>query len=342
MLSMYPIAGAPLSGAPLGSNNVTGAASLSLTVSGTIQATSRSVTGTVSVGVTASGAISTPVVITGAASVGVTASGTLITPNQIAGNVGVSVTAGGVLKSDNLLSGTARIGVTASGVIVSPAAFTGTVGIGVTASGTMSAQIALSGSVSIPLTASGTLSVPVKIAGSVGISLAVSGTIVPYQAIADAIAGAVTAWVVNTATGGHSTYSNFTFNSFFRLGNDDYGCSDTAGFVRLSGTTDNGTPISWKAKTGITTFNNVHRKYVHDARVIMRADGDVALREIIDEETDISNALIPDDDRNGVHARRVKLPKGVRGTSWQFELSGTGTLADIKSLEVDPILSQRT
>lgn len=342
MLSMYPIAGAPLSGAPLGSNNVAGTAALSLTVSGSIQATPRAVTGTVSIGVTASGTISTPVIVMAVASVGVTASGILITPNQIIGQAGLSVAASGVLTSDNLLSGTANIGVTTSGVLASPAAFTGTVGIGVTASGAMSAQVVLAGTVSVPITATGTLTVPVKVTGSVGISLAVSGTIVPYQAIADAVAGAVTAWVVNTATGGHSTYSNFTFNSFFRLGNDYYGCSDTAGFVRLSGTTDNGTAISWKAKTGITTFDKPRRKYVHDARVTMRADGDVALREITDEEMDVSNALIPDDERNGIHARRVKLPRGVRGTSWQFELSGTGTLADIKSLEVDPILSQRT
>lgn len=341
MLSTYPITGAPLSGAPLGSSNVAGTSALSLVVSGVIQATSREITGTVSISINTSGAISTPAIIAAGVSVGVTAAGTLVIPNSVSGRAGLSVAAVGVLKSNNLLSGSASIGVTASGVLKSPAAFTGKVGIGVTAGGTMAARVTLSGSVSIPIIAAGALSVPVKVTGSVGISLAVSGTIVPYQAIADAAAGAVTAWVVNTATGGHSTYSNFTFNSFFRLGNDYYGCSD-AGFVKLSGTTDAGAPISWKAKTGVTTFNDIHKKYVHDARVTMRADGDIALREIVDEETDISNALMPDDDRNGIHARRVKLPRGAKGTAWQFELSGTGTLADIKSLEVNPILSKRT
>lgn len=285
--------------------------------------------------------VSIPWEIEGTVRIDLTVSGTASTPNTVTGVARISVAASGIVASNNMLSGTTRISLTATGSMSTPKVLIGAARIGITASGTMSAQIALSGTVSIPISASGTLSVPVKIAGSVGISLAVSGTIVPYQAIADAVAGAVTAWVVNTATGGHSTYDNFNFNSFFRLGNDYYGCSD-AGFVKLSGTTDNGTAISWKAKTGITTFSNVHRKYVHDARVTMRADGDVALREIVDEETDISNALIPDDDRNGVHARRVKLPKGVRGTAWQFELSGTGTMADIKLLEVDPILSQRT
>lgn len=340
MFSRYPIAGAPFSGESPGSLSITGSAEIALQVSGTLSGEIAMEGGAI-IGVIASGALSVESMISGLAAVGITASGSLTTLNTLAGTSLISITATGSLKSDNQLSGVAQIGVTAGGTLSAATALSGAVGIGVTASGAMVAQVALSGSVGVSVSAGGTISVPVSISGSVGILLSASGTILAQQVIAAAAAGAVTAWVVNLATGGHSTYSNFVFNSFFRLGADYYGCSD-AGFVKLSGSTDAGTSIPWATRTGITTFNDPRRKYVRNGRVTMRADGDVAIREIVDEELDISNALILEDCRTGIHARRVKLPRGAEGTAWQFEISGTSTVADIKSLEVESILSQRT
>jgi hypothetical protein len=177
--------------------------------------------------------------------------------------------------------------------------------------------------------------------GSVEFEMAVSGSISTELELAAAVSGAVTAWVVNLTTGGHSAYSNFTFNSFFRLGDDYYGCHDTLGICKLTGETDNGTAIEWEVVTPVTTFGKRNRKYVYDARVIMRANSDVNLKEIVDEQLSVDNLIAVDDGRNGIHARRIKLPKGVNGTAWQFELSGNGP-ADISSLDVEPLTSQRT
>lgn len=153
--------------------------------------------------------------------------------------------------------------------------------------------------------------------------------------------GEISAYIMNTTTAGHSVYSDYNFNSFFRLNGSYYGCNST-GIYRLDGATDNGTVINWRVKTPISDFGTYSLKFVHDARLIMRTDGDIELGYVVDEQTKRTDAISYSDERQGLHARRIKLPKGVKGTDWQFEVSGSGVTADIKELSITPLVSQRT
>jgi hypothetical protein len=211
---------------------------------------------------------------------------------------------------------------------------TGSALISLIASGSIKTSRTIHGQAIMRFVASGQITVPIAIAGNAIMSLSATGSIVSG---ADPL---VTAWLMNTATGGHAQYNNFNYNSFFRIGADYYGCNDN-GIYKLFGAMDVTTPISWDALSGVTNFGINTRKYVHNARMNVRAAGDVTLREIVDEQKSVSNAIAPSDDKNGVHAKRVKLPKGVHGTNWQFGLSGTDP-ATIRNFEVEPLATSRT
>ena len=188
----------------------------------------------------------------------------------------------------------------------------------------------------LTLQAGSQISVPVTIATTALLNLTAESSIV-----AVALADAVAAYIVNTTTGGHASYTNYGFNSFFELGGSYYGCSDT-GVIKLDGTADGTTPISWEVTTPITDLGASTRKYVPDARLVIRSNGELFVAEIVDEQTVRSNITILSDDAPGVHTRRIKLPRGLTGTNWQFKVYGSGNETTIKSLEVTPVYSGRS
>lgn len=298
----------------------------------------------VGIGLSASGSLSMSKVLIGSADIRLSVSGSLSTPNLLSGSAGIRFDVSGRFAKGALVTGVSGISLGISGTISVPNRLTATAGIGLSVSGGLSVPVRLVGSISVSLDAGASLTIPLMISGSAALSLDATGTLRVSEDIlgdvGEVVADAVTAWVMNTATGGHAEYTNYPFNSFFKHGSDHYGCN-SEGIYKLTGKTDAGQQIKWSVKTGITTFGMRNRKYVPDARLIMRADGDVSLRTIIDEQIDHSNMLSPHNDRNGQHARRIKMPKGLRGTSWQFEVSGEEP-ADIAGLEVEPLVSVRT
>lgn len=270
------------------------------------------------------------------------AGGALAVTTLASGGGLLSINGGGSLSSPNPISGGLLVSLEGGGNLSSPNGVAGNVLVSLSAGGNMAVVSSLYGGASITISGGGSVSIPGLFTGHALLSIEGGGTlqliqVSPPQPVTDD----VVTWSLNTATGGHSTYTNYGFNSFVRIGNDYYGFSG-AGIFRLDGETDDGTRIDWQVKTGISTFGTFKLKYIHDARVTMRADGDIAMREIVDEQTDRSQAIIYSDERYGIHARRVKLPKGIKGTSWQFEVYGEKTNADIKELSVEPLASQRT
>lgn len=318
---------------------VTGVVGISYDITGTL-AVSNHITGVASVRLGSAG----DNLLSCTAGVGLSASGSMSLSKMLSGSAGIKLDASGRFTKGAVVTGIAGISLGLSGSISVPNRLTATAGIGLSVSGSLAAPVSLTGAVGISLAAGGSLTIPLVVTGSVGITLDAGGTLwVSGDIIGDVgevVADAVTAWLMNTATGGHAEYTNYPFNSFFKHGSDYYGCN-SEGIYKLAGDTDAGQRVKWAVKTGITTFGVRNRKYVPNARLIMRANGDVSLRTIIDEQTDRSNLLAPCDDRNGLHARRIKLAKGLRGTSWQFEVSGEEA-ADIASFEVEPLESART
>lgn len=182
---------------------------------------------------------------------------------------------------------------------------------------------------------SGAITVPVSIAAAAGVSLLVSGHIAPIFSIGD---GTVVA-VLNTYTGGAAEYTDYRFNSFFRLGAFYYGCTST-GVVLLDGATPSG--MYWEVVTPTTDFGSQAVKYVPGGVITLRTDGEIVLAELVDEQTERTNMRVPCDGRAGLHSRRVLMPKGVHGSAWRFAWSGLGVGADIKEFSVDPLYSKRT
>lgn len=122
-------------------------------------------------------------------------------------------------------------------------------------------------------------------------------------------------WCINLAHGGHSRYTG-----------------DISGV----------TPVSAYAITGSSQLGSDRTKYVHDAFVHLRCDGDMELTTTTDEQKQPDPYTICSDDREGMHRRRVKLSKGIKGTNWQVKIANVaGTSFTLKTVELKPVASQR-
>ena len=338
MISFYPISTASFSEGVSEWRSLTGTAEITLSVTGEVMVEIRELTGSAPIELDAIGAVSSPNGLVASAQLSVAASGSIKSPNTLRAEVGVRLAATGSLTSPNRLTGAAELSLTVSSTMMSPHAISGLAEISLGVDGTIAANLLLSGSAELELLAGGTVTIPVVLTGAAQIGLSAEGTLLAAQQfVEEVVAGVISAYVVNTNTAGHSVYDNYNFNSFFRLGSTYYGCSSD-GLFSIGATLD----VPWEVKTGLTTFNEVKRKFVHDTRLTMRTNAEVEVTEIVDEQIERSNAIVTEDDLNGFHARRCKLPKGIHGTSWQFKISGASGAVDIKQFEVDQLVSVRT
>ena len=130
---------------------------------------------------------------------------------------------------------------------------------------------------------------------------------------ADPVDEETTAWCINLTTGGHSRY----------VGALDGSLTDVVGQV----------------VTAVTQMGVDRAKHVHDLYIHGRLTADLTVTTITDEQTRHSYT-IQEDSNSGLHQQRLKLARGVRGTDWQFSVSGAGF--SLKSIEVPPVASART
>ena len=79
-------------------------------------------------------------------------------------------------------------------------------------------------------------------------------------------------------------------------------------------------------------------KHVHDLYIHGRLTADLTVTSIVDEQTRHSYT-IHEDGNSGLHQQRLKLARGVRGTDWQFSVSGAGF--SLKAIGVPPVVSRR-
>ncbi len=128
----------------------------------------------------------------------------------------------------------------------------------------------------------------------------------------DPVSDDTTAWCVNLATGGHSRYTG-----------------------PLDGTLS---PIQGRVVTPVSQLGSDRAKHVPDLYVHGRLDSDLTVATVTDEQAERSYTL-HEDGRQGLHRRRLKLARGVRGTNWQFIVSGERFT--LSSIEVLPAVSQR-
>lgn len=128
--------------------------------------------------------------------------------------------------------------------------------------------------------------------------------------------------VMNTHTTAVTTFENFPFNSFAKIGDKYYGAGPSGLYEIDSGTTDAGAAIPWRMLTGQLDFGSAMQKRLSDFYIAMRSDGDVDLTVAVDEQEPYGYNLQATD-IDHLKQRKVLLGKGLRGRYWQFGLSGT-------------------
>ena len=148
--------------------------------------------------------------------------------------------------------------------------------------------------------------------------------------------------VLNANTGTHSRYTNTVFESLFMYAGVCYGAK-AAGIYSLTGATDDGTLINAYITTPAPDFGSRKRKTALIIYLQGRCSGEM-LVNVYSNEGDASEDLtIEFDDDAGMHRRRTKGPKGIKGTNLQFKVSNVDGLDfTISSLEATLLELQRT
>jgi len=146
-------------------------------------------------------------------------------------------------------------------------------------------------------------------------------------------------WVFNTITTAHSRYTNYDFDSYFSLGTKSYGLGTDGAIYEFGYNADldggvNEVPIEASIILPISSFGEQQAKVCSDAFVFARADGDLEVSVVLDEEQEREGFVVLHDDRKGVHRKRVKIPKGLHSNVWQFKIKNTsGCAFSINSFE---------
>lgn len=149
-------------------------------------------------------------------------------------------------------------------------------------------------------------------------------------------AGGFTTWAVNTRSGATTEYSNYSFNSFAKLGNK-YLAASTDGLYELNGDTDDGTDIVAAIRSGLMQLGNSKFTAFKDAYIGMRGDGNFVLRMVTGSGQTYNYNVIA----SSMRSTKVPLGKGLRARYFAFELISSGQDFDLDSVEFLPLVSHR-
>lgn len=152
------------------------------------------------------------------------------------------------------------------------------------------------------------------------------------------------AWVVNTATRAVSTYANYPFNAFAKIGDAWFGSADDGIYV-LDGDDDAGTPIPAEIRTGLTHLGTGKLKRLPTAYIGYRTDGEVVLKVVVtgeDGEKDEHWYRLEARPAPTTRATHVKLGRGLKSVYWQFALANVdGADLALDELALVPMLLDR-
>lgn len=150
--------------------------------------------------------------------------------------------------------------------------------------------------------------------------------------------------VVGTHTNVVTTYEQYPFNSFFELGGLYYGAGPDGLCQIDTGDTDLGNFISAGIGTGLMNMGESHQKHIAAAYMTLRTAGDLTMTITVDEGADEPPVELTMTAQQFVDfiQRRIIIPKGLRGKSWQFELNNVdGCDFDFGQLGLTVALSTR-
>jgi len=259
-------------------------------------------------------------VVTGSATVNLTATGTVLsTDRYVTGSVEIITTVAMDVASVNAIAGDVPIGLSCTGSYTAVNSVSSGAAVSLLATGSITTVLRVDGSIDIVLTGTGAITSPPTLDGIVELTLNALGYMTNDVQLAST---QQTTFGVNTATGGHFVYTNYNFNGLMKIGSDYYATS-TDGLFKITGTKDLTSIIQWKVTGPLSELGTTNLKALSDMYVHCRATGDITVNLNTDEVKQRDSYLIGQDDSTGLHRRRVKTHKGLRGTHWQVAVEGT-------------------
>jgi len=140
-----------------------------------------------------------------------------------------------------------------------------------------------------------------------------AGTIPAITFMGTGTGGTYTCVVINLLNGAVTTYTNFSFDSFVKVGDAIYGVN-SAGIYLLGGDTDITTDISASFQTFLTDYGMNNDKNLADCVIGLRSDGQVTVESIYSDATGRSAIIASTSDI--MTDKRVSL--GRKGTASRF------------------------
>ena len=157
--------------------------------------------------------------------------------------------------------------------------------------------------------------------------------------------GEYVAWVLNTEGKGVSTYQNYPFNSFMKLGGKYYGAMSD-GLYLLEGEDDAGTDIAARIRLGVTDMNTRKLKRVPEAYIGYKSDGNLLLRVIVTDDHSGDKValeyLMRPRPAVALRESRFEPGRGVNVVDWDFEIENiNGADFDLAEVEFHPLITTR-
>lgn len=148
--------------------------------------------------------------------------------------------------------------------------------------------------------------------------------------------GGITTWAMNTQTAAVTEYSGYDFNSFAKVGAHYVGAS-SSGIYTLDGSTDAGTSIIARIKSGFAQFSGSKFTSFKAAYLGVRGEGNFILRVVDGEGKSYDYAV----STRNTRSTKVHMGKGLRARYFSFELISTGQDFDLDTVEFVPITETR-
>lgn len=131
------------------------------------------------------------------------------------------------------------------------------------------------------------------------------------------------AYVINTATLGYSTYTGFNFGSMAVVQGKLYATADD-GLYLLEGDDDDGSAIKTKVRTGLSSMGVSRMKRVPSAYIGIDTRGVVVIKAIVTSPNGQKEShwyTATPTDTGSLRERRTKIGRGLRSVYWAFELA---------------------
>lgn len=202
--------------------------------------------------------------------------------------------------------------ITSAGEITATAEATKLLIVTITSAGEMSSAMVPARLISAEMVSEAALGSAIaaqSILNAVMVSLGISGSVL---AIPDADSEV---WVCSLG-GGSSSYSNYAFNSFAKIGDAYYGAGP-GGIYELAGDDDDGAPVRAGLSFGKRDFGSSSKKTVSEAYFGMSSSGNLFVKLIAEGEEYIYRT---EDNSPEMQQQRIKFGKGLQANYLTLEI----------------------